>query len=175
MAVRFQSLGRRACACNRRSVVSRAGSRDGSGRGIVWRLQSCRPSPDHLLQVRRSASSVDDYRMKGRTYKYFTGEPLFRLDWIELYELHVWQSRDPLFCFVRARMPLSLWRSEIPERRRGKVVQLYVRDLKASARTDSVTGGVSTDLSEAGREENGDVHSRAESALAHRRQVPASC
>jgi beta-glucosidase len=76
----------------------------------------------------------DDYRMKGRTYKYFTGEPLFPFGFGLSYTS---------FKYGNLKIPSTVRSGEnavvsVEVRNSGKkageeVVQLYIRDLKASA------------------------------------------
>ena len=70
-------LGARPCARDRRGVVSGSGGRDGARRRALRRLQSGGTPAGDVLQVRRPASAIHRLRMKGRTYRFFEGEPLF--------------------------------------------------------------------------------------------------
>jgi beta-glucosidase len=53
------------------------GGGDGDRRRVVRRLQSRRTLARHVLQKCRRPSAFDDYRMAGRTYRFFNGTPLY--------------------------------------------------------------------------------------------------
>ena len=117
----------------------------------------------------------DDYAMKGRTYRYFTGQPLYPFGHGLSYSRFAYAKLAvPKKAAVGAPVAVSVEVQNAGAVAADEVVQLYVTDVDASGDGAAARAqGLPARLAEAGREARGALHPRRPGALARPHGRPA--
>jgi beta-glucosidase len=81
----------------------------------------------------------EDYRMGGRTYRFFTGEPLYPFGYGLSYTTFAYRKPQitPSVARIGQAVAVQVTVENIGDRAGDEVVQLYVRDVEASSRVPS--------------------------------------
>ena len=126
-------LGARSRARAGGSVVSGSGRRHRHRGCPVRRLQPAGRLPVTFYQSADQLPAFDDYSMKGRTYRYFQGEPLYPFGYGLSYTTFGYSDLQTLAASRTGREPAgSPWKCRIPGRWPGEeVVQLYLKHVNS--------------------------------------------